>query len=102
MTDIEKIRAEVEQVRREHVVLPGHYPPFCYFCSHSQESGYLWPCPTLRLAEDKLKLAEALDDLVKVVAQLEGVEIPYPLAIPIGVRLKVAERALSEVARESL
>lgn len=52
MTPIEKIRAEVEEVRLVHLS-DIEIPDFC-------DCGNYLPCVTLRFAEDKLKLAEFL------------------------------------------
>jgi hypothetical protein len=75
---IERIRAKVEQVQKEHVELSsddrfrreiamGNYKASFGFTAHifgPCKCGGSWPCPTLCLAEDKLKLAEALDALM--------------------------------------
>jgi hypothetical protein len=57
MIEIEKIRAEVAKVREEHVRYGATTHCAADYCN------YYWPCPTLRLAGDKLKLAEALAKL---------------------------------------
>jgi hypothetical protein len=88
VTPIERIRAEVEGMRKEHVKDPALSHRIC-----NQEQCYsAWPCPTLRLAEDKLKLAEALALL--------------PCDCPLGHMVDAefcpygrAERVLAEVAR---
>jgi chorismate mutase len=56
MSDIEKIRAEVAKVREEHYRVEG----YADYCGASHAPGTLWPCRFLQLAEDKLKLAEAI------------------------------------------
>jgi hypothetical protein len=64
---IEQIRAEVEEVRKEHrnkdshLYTSGH--GYCPVCLWKGKIGARerWPCPTLRLAEDKLKLALHID-----------------------------------------
>jgi hypothetical protein len=69
MTDkarpIERIRAEVERVQAKH---PSRNTPargaVCSPCDAETDSTVLWPCPTLLLAQDKLKLAEALDQVL--------------------------------------
>jgi len=67
---IETIRAEVQKVREGHVPViekrhsmlpPG--PETFTLCSHCG-NGSDFPCPTLLLAEDKLKLAEAIADVL--------------------------------------
>ena len=57
MSDIERIRAEVEDVRRAHF-----YSGVEHVCDPRDET---WGCTALRLAEDKLKLAEALEEVIE-------------------------------------
>jgi hypothetical protein len=49
-----------------------------------------------RLIATTPRLLAELKALTVAVARLEGVEIPYPVAIPIGVALKAAEQAIAE------
>ena len=84
MTSIEKIRAQVEEVRREHHAV--HESLGAYdFCNKDEAN---WPCPTLRLAEKVLKLAQFVDNIRtgKYLSQRDDVE--------------VAERVLAECAEE--
>lgn len=61
MSDVETIREMVEEVRKEHCSTFGYdsagEPVYDYCASCDDEP---WPCPTLRLAEKVLVLAEAL------------------------------------------
>jgi len=63
MTDIERIRAEVKEVRKEHVHHEGEDVKIGPLCG-ALDCAAIWPCPTLRLAEDKLKLAEAVAETI--------------------------------------
>jgi len=74
---IEKIRAEVRRVREEHV--EGAIKELCRGCCNNM----IWPCPTLRLAEKVLKLAEALE-------KIRGGAWDWPS--------ELAKRVLAEVA----
>ena len=78
MTSIEKIRAEVEGIRKEHQHYEGEDVKIGPLCG-SIDCASVWPCPTLRLAEDKLRLAE----------WIEASDSPSELI----------ERVLAEVAR---
>lgn len=63
-TSIDKIREQVVRVREEHRSDNHPQLPYCS-CDPGTKDGSLipWPCQTLRLAEDKLKLAEALENV---------------------------------------
>lgn len=94
-SSIEKIRAEVEGIRKEHSGGQDAYPfqerMICHDCHQ------LWPCEALRLAEDKLRLAEALEAF----EQWQGQVIPVyndEFFHASDVREHV-QKALSEVAR---
>lgn len=59
MTAIEKIRAEVAKVQEMHSKGPWTFRDLCVKC-HVQPDG-AFPCSAWQLAEDKMKLAEALE-----------------------------------------
>jgi len=78
VSDIDRIRAEVEGLQEQHV--PDSWNN-CLGCA------FVWPCPALRLAEKVLKLAEAVEYFRDA--------MPFKSC---GQRM--AERALAECAKE--
>ena len=83
---IERIRAEAKAVLRKHEQRKLGLGPGCAFCRVA------FPCDAFRLAEDKLKLAEAAAHLVEVA----GDEEPERWAAAVY----AIEKALAEVAGE--
>lgn len=87
-TSIDKLRAEVEAVRKEH--RQSDYADECVdggqLCE-SLDCPCVWPCPTLKLAERMLKLAEALHEMTTNPSQSCG-----STCVP------KAERVLADVA----
>ena len=112
MSAIELIRAEVANLREEHsqrivqrtLESPGQWLKeiVCSPCDDASSDSIYWPCPILQLAENYLKLAEAL----LVVRDRAGTHTiaahPYytkPTDDPsFGGIYAVADEALSEVA----
>jgi hypothetical protein len=66
MSDIDKIRDEVQRVREEHPGMGVYANQWCAACSGDTplNEWVVYPCPTLRFAERMLKLAEALADMI--------------------------------------
>jgi len=97
---IERIRAEVEQVRMAHRfertgAVSGRLP-YCSGVDSHLCNGRV-PCPTLCLAEDKLKLAEALDKLHRSVDTVRGdLDAQFPALAKAWIR---AGSTLEEVSR---
>ena len=110
MKEIEKIRAEVEEVRREHGHIDGEEVVEGDLCA-AAECAYIWPCPALRLAEKYLKVAEALvpllgapwpDDLGLLIQAFGGTQERRDRAMELVTLWKQnreqAERVLAECA----
>lgn len=70
MTPIEYIREQIRGIRVRHTALFQKRHPMLpgggtieSICASCGDANY-WPCQTLKLAEDKLKLAEAANGLL--------------------------------------
>ena len=81
----EKAEAEVERLRADRDTLRQDRDLFSENLSRANER--------IRTLE------EALRELVEAVAALEGVEIPYPLAISLATKSQLAQKALREGGR---
>lgn len=63
-TSIERIREQVARVREEHCNGRPNLAAevgYCNGCVRAGAAPTSWPCPTIKLAENNLKLAEALE-----------------------------------------